>query len=87
MTAQILEINKKSKARRIKNPLKKRLYTIPQAAEYLGRSVYSMRCIIWAGKLPIVRDGKKIWLCIHDLDAWVENNRTEYVPLPGGETG
>lgn len=85
MTAQILEINKKSKAQRIKNPLNKRLYTIPQAAEYLGRSVYSMRSLIWAGKLPIIRDGKKIWLCIHDLDAWVERNKIKYEPLPEGK--
>jgi len=85
MTAQILEINGKSKARRIGNPLKKRLFTIKEAAEYLGRSVYSMRSLIWAGKLPIIRNGKKIWLCIHDMDAWIEKNKTEYMPLPRGE--
>ena len=85
MAAQILEINSKSKVQRTRKPLHKRLFTIKEAAEYLGRSVYSMRSLIWAGKLPIIREERKIWLCIHDLDAWVERNKITYEPLPEGK--
>jgi len=78
MTAQILEINKKSKAHRIKNPVSKRLYTIPQAGEYLGRSTYSVRTLIWNGQLRIVKNGKKMWLDVMDMDAWIERNKIKY---------
>ena len=80
--SKVIEITKDKKAQRIRNPLRKRLFTIKEAAEYLGRSVYSMRSLIWAGKLPIVRQDKKIWICIHDLDAWIERNKITYEPLP-----
>jgi excisionase family DNA binding protein len=57
---------------------RKRLYTIPEAAEYLGRSPWAVRSLIWSGKLPAVRDGKRILLDVYDLDRWIEANKASY---------
>jgi excisionase family DNA binding protein len=57
---------------------RKRLYTINQAAEYLGRSPWAVRSMIWSGKLSAVRDGKRILLDVHDLDRWIEANKVSY---------
>ena len=64
----------------IVNPLAKRLYTLKEAAQYLGRSVWSVRELIWGGEIPIVRgDGnRKIFLDIKDLDEYVRRNKSTY---------
>ena len=61
------------------NPVK-RLYTLKEAARYLGRSEWGMRDLIWAGKIPVVREeGKrKIFIDVHDLVAYVERNKAVY---------
>ena len=61
-----------------KEPLKKRLLTVKETAEYLGRSVASIRELIWAGTLPIVKCGKRIHCDIFDLDNWIEQHKTNY---------
>ena len=63
------------------NPPSQRLLTIPQAAHYLGRTVWSMRGLIWKGSIPVVRekDGRRIFLDIHDLDDYVTENKTTYL--------
>jgi excisionase family DNA binding protein len=58
-------------------PLKKRLYSIPEAAEYLGRSVWSIRELIWNGSLSCVRMGRRVHLDIIDLDQWIERNKVK----------
>jgi excisionase family DNA binding protein len=68
---------RKAQNKNPKGPLK-RLYTIPEAAFYLGRTVNAVREMIWVGKLPIVRDGRRIFIDIFDMDRWVEKNKTEY---------
>jgi excisionase family DNA binding protein len=74
-----------TKANGIRSPMTKpkesqgkRLFTIPEAGEYLGRSVWSIRELIWKGSLPIVREGRRIHLAIEDLDAWIEQHKTRY---------
>jgi len=69
-----------TKARGIGNPMVKRLFTLKEAAEYLGRSEWSMRDLIWARKIPVVRQegGRKIFLDIKDLDSFVERNKSVY---------
>jgi len=64
----------------IYNPLGKRLYTLKEAAEYLGRSDWSMRELIWGGRIPVVRgDGaRKIFLDIKDLDEYIQRNKSIY---------
>ena len=59
------------------SPLKKRLYSIPEAATYLGRSVWSVRELIWNGHLPSVRVGRRVHLDIIDLDQWIERNKVK----------
>jgi len=65
------------KAQGISKPfsLQKRLYDIHAAAEYLGRSSYSVRTLIWADKLPYVKDGKKQYLDIYDMERYIEKNK------------
>ncbi len=53
----------------------KRLYSINEAAIYLGRSVWAVREMLWAGKLPHIKDGRRILLDIKDMDAWVKKNK------------
>jgi len=69
------------KTQRINNPsqkVNKRLYSIPEAGQYLGRTVWSVREMIYAGKIPYIRDGRRMLLDINDMDAWIENNRCQY---------
>jgi excisionase family DNA binding protein len=49
------------------------------AAEYLGRPVYSVRVLIWAGHLPVIRSGRKIYLDVLDLDGWIEKSKESYI--------
>jgi excisionase family DNA binding protein len=54
---------------------RKRLYSVVEAGEYLGRTAWAIREMIWKGKLPAVRDGRRILLDINDLDHWIEANK------------
>ena len=54
----------------------KRLYTIPEAAYYLGRTVDAVYEMIWAGKIPYVKDGKRNLIDIKDMDSFIEQNKT-----------
>lgn len=62
-------------------PVSKRLYTLKEAAEYLGRSQWGMRELIWAGEIPVVRQegGRKIFLDIQDLAEFIEKNKSTYL--------
>ena len=53
----------------------KRPYSIDEAAQYLGRSEWAVRRLIWAGKLPQVRCGKRIHLDIQDLERFIDVNK------------
>jgi excisionase family DNA binding protein len=54
----------------------KRLYTIPEAGIYLGRSEWSVRRLIWNGGLPSVRPpGRRVHLDVRDMDAFIEQNK------------
>jgi excisionase family DNA binding protein len=64
---------------RICNPIPKRLFTLKEAAHYLGRGLYGVRDMVWKGKLPVVRDGRKMFVDLKDLDAWIERNKETYV--------
>lgn len=50
-----------------KEPIKPRPLSVKEAASYLGRSVPSLRELIWTGSWPIVRVGRRIHLDIFDL--------------------
>lgn len=66
-------------AQGIHYPLAKRLYTLPEAANYLGRTIWSMRELVWKGSIPIVREGKRIFVDVNDLNLYIERNKTKYV--------
>jgi excisionase family DNA binding protein len=61
-------------------PLPKRLYTLKEGAEYLGRSDWGMRELIWAGEIPVVRTegGRKIFLDIEDLNDFINRHKSTY---------
>ncbi|NGZ98492.1 MAG: hypothetical protein CV089_20615 [Nitrospira sp. WS110] len=58
----------------------KRLYTLNEAAVYLGRSTWSIRRLIWDGALPSVRAGGRVHVDLLDMDEFIERNkmREEY---------
>ena len=59
----------------------KRLFTLKEAAKYLGRSEWSMRELIWTGEIPVVRveGGRKIFLDIQDLNKFIDRNKSTYL--------
>ena len=61
-----------------KEPIKPRLLSVKEAATYLGRSVPSIRELIWAGSLPIVREGRRIHLDLIDLEKWIQERKTRF---------
>ncbi len=66
------------KAQGIAYPTSKRLYTLKEAAKYLGRSEWSMRELIWSRAIPVVRVGRKIFLDIEDLNDFIKRNKSFY---------
>jgi excisionase family DNA binding protein len=53
----------------------KRLYSILEAAEYLGRSSWSVRRLIWQGELPSVRARGRVHVDVEDMDTFIERNK------------
>jgi excisionase family DNA binding protein len=60
----------------------KRLFSLPEAAEYLGRSTWSVRRLIWSGELPQVRAGGRIHVDLRDMEQFIERNKLREPPLP-----
>lgn len=56
-------------------PLRKRLYTLAEAAEYLGRSIWSVRRLIWNEVLRPVRVQGRVHLDVGDMDALIERSK------------
>ena len=55
----------------------KRLYSIPEAAIYLGRTDSAIREMLWAVKIPFARDGKRILIDIQDMDERIEKSKAD----------
>lgn len=65
---------------RIDNPVRgmsKRLYSVDEAAVYLGRTVWAVREMLWAGKIPFVKDGRRTLLDVRDMDAWIDSSKVQ----------
>lgn len=60
--------------------LDKRLYTLREAAAYLGRTEWGVRDLIWSREIPVVKGAsrRKIYIDINDLEAYVARNKAEY---------
>ena len=67
------------KAQGISNPLNKRLYDLKEAAYYLGRPVFSVRGLIWKGALPYVKEGRRQYLDIYDMDKYIEQSKERMI--------
>jgi excisionase family DNA binding protein len=67
----------KSKEPEQQRELSVRLLTVEQASQYLGRSVHSVREMVYRRTFPVVKAGKKskMWLDVRDLDAWVSQEK------------
>lgn len=61
-----------------REPIRKRLLSVQETAVYLGRSVTAIRELIWAGKLPYVREGRRVHCDIYDLERWIEDRKTSF---------
>ena len=59
------------------NPVK-RLFTVEEASVYLGRTPWGVRELVYAGKIPFVRSGRKMFFDLADLDAFVQKNKTQF---------
>jgi len=55
--------------------ISKRLYTIKEASIYLGRPLWGVRTLIWNGKIPYIQDGRKYYLDVKDMDAYIEKEK------------
>jgi excisionase family DNA binding protein len=53
----------------------KRLFSLPEAAVYLGRSTWSVRRLIWGGELRQVRSGRRVHVDIRDMEAFIEKHK------------
>jgi excisionase family DNA binding protein len=55
--------------------MKPRLLTAEQAGAYLGRTKEGVEHMIAAGKLPVVRADRRVFLDVRDLDRWIDTNK------------
>jgi excisionase family DNA binding protein len=55
----------------------KRLYSAKQAGRYMGVSEWTIRHLNWSGKLPCVRQGRRVLFDVFDLNQYIENNKQE----------
>jgi excisionase family DNA binding protein len=58
----------------------KRLYTIAEAAVYLGRTEWSVRELIWKGTLRKVAVGRRVHLDLHDMNDFIECHKSRETP-------
>jgi len=80
MAKKTLTGNELKRAQGIYNPLGKRLYTLKEAAQYLGRPVWGIRELIWSQVIPVVKQSgcRKMYLDVNDMNALIEKNKTIY---------
>jgi hypothetical protein len=48
-----------------------------QSALYLGRTKEAVQHMIAAGKLPTVRNDRRVFLDVQDLDDWIERSKIQ----------
>jgi len=57
----------------------KRLFTLAEAATYLGRSIWSVRRLIWNGDIPQVRSAGRVHVDIKDMDEFIDKHKEQEV--------
>lgn len=53
----------------------KRLYSLQDASIYLGMCKNTIRKMLDEGKLPFIREGKRILVDIIDLNQWIDRSK------------
>lgn len=61
-----------------KSRLTKRLYSIKEASEYFGRSINSIRALVYAGTIPYVKIDRRVQIDINDLNELIEKSKTRF---------
>ena len=54
-----------------------RLFTVEDAALYLGRTKKAVQHMIASGKLPTVKADRRVFLDRKDLDEWIERGKSQ----------
>lgn len=54
---------------------RKRLYSLQEAAEYIGRSYAAVRNLVATGALPSHRRDRRRFIDREDLDRWIEMSK------------
>ena len=57
--------------------VQQRLFTVEDAALYLGRTKKGVQHVIASGKLPTVKSDRRVFLDRKDLDEWIERGKTQ----------
>ncbi len=80
MSRSPTKLEEYKKARKNPKGPQKRLHTLEEAAYYLGRSVDSMRELLWSGKLPFIQESPRgrIYLDVRDLDAYIDRAKQRF---------
>jgi hypothetical protein len=55
----------------------KRLYTLQDSAEYMGRPVWGIRVLIWNKEIPYVKGkhSRKLYIDVFDLDDYIKKHK------------
>jgi hypothetical protein len=64
--------------RQSKEPLKKRLLTVNEAASYIGRTIEATKKLYYKNHFPIVKADGRVFIDIQDLDRWIEQSKIRY---------
>jgi excisionase family DNA binding protein len=52
-----------------------RLLNIPDAAKYMGCTVWFVRTLIWSRQVPFIKFGKRFLFDRHDLDRFIDSQK------------
>jgi excisionase family DNA binding protein len=64
-------------AARLNQSAEPRLLSVNEAATYIGRSPKALRHLIESGAIPVVREGRRVYLDRRDTDRWIEMRKTK----------
>lgn len=58
--------------------MSKRLYTVEEAAMYLGKTPRAVRDMVYDGKLTCVKIDRRTMLDQRDMDTLIDNNKVKH---------
>ncbi len=57
------------------SPVRRRLFSVQEAGDYLSLSPWTIREMVWRGELPEVRMGRRLLIDKQDLDALIDRTK------------